>query len=193
MPKPYYDSKLLEAGCDEVGRGCLVGPVVAGAVILPKNYKHPLLHDSKQLSPVKRGLLSKAIKQVAIAWALGAASHQEIDQLNVLQASYLAMHRAIALLNQLPELLLIDGNRFKPYPHIPHVCIVKGDEQFNAIAAASIIAKTHRDAWMHDLAKKFPGYGWQTNVGYPTPSHCQAIEQLGITPFHRKTFKMRRS
>jgi ribonuclease HII len=189
MLKPYYAQTLVEAGCDEVGRGCLAGPVVAAAVILPKDYAHPLLKDSKQLNPTQRDLLTHIIKQVALDWAIGEASHEEIDQLNILNASFLAMHRAIGLLKPLPELLLIDGNRFKPYLSIPHVCIVKGDAQFNAIAAASILAKTYRDAFMQQLAKQFPGYYWEKNVGYPTLGHRQAIQKLGITPYHRQTFR----
>lgn len=190
MLKPHYAEKLIEAGCDEVGRGCLAGPVVAAAVILPKGYFHPLLNDSKQLSQAQRLLLSSTIKQVALAWAIGEASNEEIDQINILNASYLAMHRAIALLKEPPELLLIDGNRFKPYKGIPHVCIVRGDTQFSAIAAASVLAKTHRDAYMRTLSAQFPGYYWEKNVGYPTPAHRQAIQQLGITPYHRKTFRL---
>ena len=190
MLKPHYAEKLIEAGCDEVGRGCLAGPVVAAAVILPKGYFHPLLNDSKQLSQAQRLLLSSTIKQVALAWAIGEASNEEIDQINILNASYLAMHRAIALLKEPPELLLIDGNRFKPYKGIPHVCIVRGDTQFSAIAAASVLAKTHRDANMRTLSAQFPGYYWEKNVGYPTPAHRQAIQQLGITPYHRKTFRL---
>lgn len=190
MLKPHHTEKLIEAGCDEVGRGCLAGPVVAAAVILPKGYVHPLLNDSKQLSQAQRLLLSSAIKQVALAWAIGEASNEEIDQVNILHASYLAIHRAIALLKQLPEFLLIDGNRFKPYKAIPHVCIVRGDAQFSAIAAASVLAKTHRDAYMRTLSAQFPGYYWEKNVGYPTLAHRQAIQQLGTTPYHRQTFRL---
>ena len=190
MLKPHYAEKLIEAGCDEVGRGCLAGPVVAAAVILPKGYFHPLLNDSKQLSQAQRLLLSSTIKQVALAWAIGEASNEEIGQINILNASYLAMHRAIALLKQPPELLLIDGNRFRPYKDIPHACIVRGDAQFSAIAAASVLAKTYRDAYMRTLSAQFPGYYWEKNVGYPTPAHRQAIQQLGITPYHRKTFRL---
>jgi ribonuclease HII len=171
----YFYANLLEAGCDEAGRGCLAGPVVAAAVVLPKDFSHPLLNDSKQLTPID--------------WALGEASSQEIDQHNILHASYLAMHRAIALLHPLPALLLIDGNRFRPYPNIPHQCIVRGDAQLAPIAAASVLAKTHRDALMHQLAQGFPGYGWESNVGYPTQAHRQAIQQLGITPHHRHSFR----
>jgi ribonuclease HII len=185
----YFYANLLEAGCDEAGRGCLAGPVVAAAVVLPKDFSHPLLNDSKQLTPIRRRLLSKIIQQEAIDWALGEASSQEIDQHNILHASYLAMHRAIALLHPLPALLLIDGNRFRPYPNIPHQCIVRGDAQLAPIAAASVLAKTHRDALMHQLAQGFPGYGWESNVGYPTQAHRQAIQQLGITPHHRHSFR----
>ena len=189
MLKSYYAEKLIEAGCDEVGRGCLAGPVVAAAVILPKDYFHPLLNDSKQLSSSQRLWLSAIIQEEAVDWAIGEASPEEIDAHNILQASYLAMHRAIALLKQPPELLLIDGNRFKPYQSIPHTCIVRGDAQFSTIAAASILAKTHRDAYMRTLATQYPGYHWEKNVGYPTPAHRRAIQQLGITPHHRKTFR----
>jgi len=189
--RPYFsDRLLLEAGCDEVGRGCLAGPVVAAAVILPKDFVHPLLNDSKQLTPARRQLLSKVIQQEAVAWALGEASPQEIDQHNILHASYLAMHRAIAQLQPLPLLLLIDGNSFLAYQNIPHQCIVKGDAHLASIAAASVLAKTHRDAQMHLLAKIFPGYGWGSNVGYPTKAHLQAIQQLGITPHHRHSFRL---
>jgi ribonuclease HII len=188
MLQPYYKKELIEAGCDEVGRGCLAGPVVAAAVILPKNYFHPLLNDSKKLSSTRRELLNKIIKEVAIAWAIGEADHEEIDQINIFNASYLAMHRAIVQLQQLPQFLLIDGKYFKPYSNIPHQCIVKGDAQFSSIAAASILAKTHRDKYMHNLAKQFPGYGWENNVGYPTLAHRKAIQQIGITPYHRKTY-----
>ena len=190
MLQPYFSDTLIEAGCDEVGRGCLAGPVVAAAVILPKDFFHPLLNDSKQLTPTKRQLLSKVIQQQAVAWAVGEVSPQRIDQDNILQASYLAMHRAIALLQPLPALLLIDGNCFQHYPNIPHQCIVKGDAKLAPIAAASVLAKTHRDALMHQLAQDFPGYGWESNVGYPTRAHRQAIRKLGTTPHHRHSFRL---
>ncbi|MHB9148108.1 MAG: ribonuclease HII [Candidatus Amoebophilus sp.] len=190
MLKPYYTEDLLEAGCDEVGRGCLAGPVVAAAVILPKNYYHPLLNDSKKLSTAKRILLDSVIKEVAIAWAIGEATHEEIDQINIFNASCLAMHRAISQLEQLPQLLLIDGKYFNPYPNTPHQCIIDGDAQFNAIAAASIIAKTYRDAYMHQLSLQYPDYGWKKNVGYPTVTHRKAIQELGLTPYHRKSYKL---
>ncbi|MEM7383206.1 MAG: ribonuclease HII [Bacteroidota bacterium] len=190
MLKPHYTTQRVEAGCDEVGRGCLAGPVVAAAVILPRDYHHPLLKDSKQIAPAQRLLLSTIIREVALAWAIGQASPAEIDRLNILHASHLAMHRAITLLKHAPELLLIDGNRFRSYKGIPHVCIVQGDAQFSAIAAASVLAKTHRDAYMHTLAAQYPGYHWDKNVGYPTPAHRHAIQQLGITLHHRKTFRL---
>jgi ribonuclease HII len=185
----YFSDHLVEAGCDEVGRGCLAGPVVAAAVILPKTFFHPLLNDSKQMTPARRQSLSKIIQQEAIAWALGEASPQEIDRHNIAVASYLAMHRAIAQLQPPPALLLIDGNSFRPYRNIPHQCIVKGDAQLAPIAAASVLAKTHRDALMRQLAQGLPGYGWASNVGYPTKAHRQAIQQLGITPHHRRSFR----
>ena len=185
----YFSAKLLEAGCDEAGRGCLAGPVVAAAVILPKDFAHPVLNDSKQLTAAQRELLTNVIQQAALAWAIGEASPQEIDQHNILNASYLAMHRAIAQLQPVPALLLIDGKHFQPYKAIPHQCIVKGDAQLAPIAAASILAKTYRDALMQELAWDFPGYGWESNVGYPTQAHRQAIQQQGITPHHRKSFR----
>ncbi len=190
MLQAYFSNKFLEAGCDEVGRGCLAGPVVAAAVILPKDCHHSGLKDSKQLTPRQRQVLSDFIKQEALDWAIGEASHEEVDQINLLNASYLAMHRAIAQLRLAPELLLIDGNRFQAYLSIPHQCIVKGDAKLAPIAAASILAKVYRDALMHQLAQAFPGYGWESNVGYPTPAHRQAIQQLGVTPYHRKTFSL---
>ena len=190
MLQPYFSDTLIEAGCDEVGRGCLAGPVVAAAVILPKTFLHPPLRDSKQLTPAQRQHLSQVIQQEALAWALGEASPQEIDQYNVLNATYLAMHRAIAQLQPLPALLLIDGNNFRPYSNIPHQCIVKGDAQLAPIAAASILAKTYRDARMHQLAQDFPGYGWASNVGYPTKVHRQGIQKLGVTPHHRHSFRL---
>lgn len=187
--RAYFSDHLIEAGCDEVGRGCLAGPVVAAAVILPKNFFHPLLNDSKQLTRARRQDLSKVIQQEATDWALGEASPREIEQHNIACASYLAMHRAIAQLHPSPSLLLVDGNSFRPYQNIPHQCIVKGDAQLAPIAAASVLAKTHRDALMHQLAQGFPGYGWASNVGYPTKAHCKAIQQLGITTHHRLSFR----
>ena len=193
MPHPLqssYTSHFIEAGCDEVGRGCLAGPVVAAAVILPKSFTHPLLNDSKKLNPILRTQLEKEIKEVALGYAVAEVDRQTIDQINILQASFLAMHRAIEQLTLTPELLLVDGNRFLPYPFIPHQCIVKGDSLFYSIAAASVLAKTHRDQLMIRLAQEFPQYGWDTNVGYPTVAHRQAIREHGITPWHRRSFKL---
>ncbi|WP_421873203.1 ribonuclease HII [Marinoscillum sp.] len=186
----YYDKHLIEAGCDEAGRGCLAGPVVAAAVILPKHYQHEVINDSKQLSEKQRIELREEILNEAIAYGVGLASPEEIDEINILNASYLAMHRAIDKLHQAPELLLIDGNRFKPKQDIPFECIIKGDGKYYSIAAASILAKTHRDELMRDLSEKHPGYGWETNVGYPTRSHRNAIREQGITAHHRKSFQL---
>lgn len=186
---PYYQTLVPEAGCDEAGRGCLAGPVVAAAVILPHSFHHPLLNDSKQLSEPQRLALAPIIKSAALAWAVASCSPAEIDQHNILWASVLAMHRAVAQLQLQPGLLLIDGNRFKPYPFVQHVCIVKGDSKFAAIAAASVLAKTHRDALMMSLAKEHPAYGWERNMGYPTPIHKKALQAFGPTPWHRRSFK----
>ena len=182
---------LIECGCDEAGRGCLAGPVVAAAVILPEDFAHPLLNDSKQLTERQRELLRPIIEQEALAWGVGSVSPEEIDQINILQASFLAMHRAIDDLILRPQLLLIDGNRFTPYPDIPHECIVGGDGKYMSIAAASVLAKTHRDALMLSLATEYPGYGLEGHKGYPTPAHKAAIRRLGLTPLHRKTFAIR--
>ena len=182
---------LIECGCDEAGRGCLAGPVVAAAVILPEDFAHPLLNDSKQLTERQRELLRPIIEQEALAWGVGSVSPEEIDQINILQASFLAMHRAIDDLILRPQLLLIDGNRFTPYPDIPHECIVGGDGKYMSIAAASVLAKTHRDALMLSLATEYPGYGLEGHKGYPTPAHKVAIHKLGLTPIHRKTFAIR--
>ena len=182
---------LIECGCDEAGRGCLAGPVVAAAVILPEDFAHPLLNDSKQLTERQRELLRPIIEQEALAWGVGSVSPEEIDQINILRASFLAMHRAIDDLILRPQLLLIDGNRFTPYPDIPHECIVGGDGKYMSIAAASILAKTHRDALMLSLATEYPGYGLEGHKGYPTPAHKAAIRRLGLTPIHRKTFAIR--
>jgi ribonuclease HII len=186
----YYTVDKIEAGCDEAGRGCLAGPVVAAAVILPKDFKHPLLNDSKQLRKEDRDALRDEIKERAIAWAIAEVDHTEIDQINILNASFKAMHLAVEKLTITPEFLLIDGNRFKPYRDIPHACIVKGDGKYFSIAAASILAKTHRDEVMQNLAQQFPGYQWESNMGYPTPSHRAGIKSFGITPFHRKSFTL---
>ncbi len=190
MLSPYFQTNKVEAGCDEAGRGCLAGPVVAAAVILPATYWHETLNDSKQLSEKKRTEVKQDILKDAIAWGIGVASPHEIDDINILNASYLAMHRAINQLKVKPELLLIDGNRFNPFDDIPHECIVKGDAKFYSIAAASILAKTYRDDLMKHLAIEFPGYGWETNVGYPTKVHRDGIRQMGSTPHHRKSFQL---
>ena len=184
-----YTPNLIEAGCDEVGRGCLAGPVVAAAVVLPKGFTHPLLNDSKQLSLVQRKQLESEIKATAIDYAVAEVDHHTIDQINILQASFLAMHRAIDQLRTKPELLLIDGDRFRPYPFVPHQCIIKGDSLYYSIAAASVLAKTYRDTLMQQLAKTFPPYGWETNVGYPTKAHRAAIREHGLTPWHRRSFR----
>ena len=181
---------LMECGCDEAGRGCLAGPVVAAAVILPERFAHPLLNDSKQLSESQRELLRPLIEAEALSWGIGVCSPEEIDQLNILQASITAMHRAIDQLVLSPELLLIDGNRFRPYPGIPHECIVKGDATYRSIAAASILAKTERDRMMLELAQQYPGYGVAEHKGYPTPQHRAALAELGTSPVHRLSFRL---
>ncbi|HZH68714.1 MAG TPA: ribonuclease HII [Chitinophagales bacterium] len=190
MPEYYKLDQKIVCGCDEAGRGCLAGPVVAAAVILPEDYFHPLLTDSKQVNEKNRNILRVEIEREAIAFGLGVVSHQEIDQMNILKASFLAMHRAIDALQPRPEWLIIDGNKFAPYPDIPHQCIIKGDSKFIQIAAASILAKTYRDELMLDLSKDFPMYGWQNNKGYPTRSHRAAIKEFGISPFHRTSFRL---
>ena len=187
---PFFKEGVVEAGCDEAGRGCLAGPVVAAAVILPSDYSHQVLNDSKKLSQKQRNLIKDQIKADAIAWAVGVVSHTEIDEINILNASFLAMHRAIDQLIQKPELLLIDGNRFKPYQEIKHETIVKGDGKYYSIAAASVLAKTYRDDLMMELHEQFPPYGWDTNAGYPTALHREAIREFGITPHHRKSFRL---
>ena len=186
----HYKSKLIIAGCDEAGRGCLAGPVVAAAVILPKSFKNKILNDSKVLSEKKRDFLRPIIEKQAIAWAVGIVSPSEIDKINILNASFLAMHRAIESLNTKAELLLIDGNRFNPYPEIPHECIIKGDGKFLSIAAASILAKTYRDDIMKELDAEFPAYNWKQNKGYPTKQHRKAIAEFGANIHHRKTFQL---
>lgn len=178
-----------EAGCDEAGRGCLAGPVYAAAVILPVDFSHPLLNDSKQLTEKQRDALREVVEQEALAWAVGQASPAEIDRINILQASYLSMHRALDALALRPEFILVDGNRFRAYAAVPHLCVVKGDGKYAAIAAASILAKTHRDADMYRLAGLHPQYDWQTNKGYPTKAHRQAIREHGLTPWHRRSFQ----
>lgn len=186
----FMHPDTIEAGCDEAGRGCLAGPVVAAAVILPRTFVHPLLNDSKQLSEKQRDALRPIIEREALAWAVSMVDNDEIDEINILNASIVAMQRAVALLPLVPEHLLIDGNQFKPYKKIPHTCVVKGDGKYMAIAAASILAKTHRDALMQDLSREYPGYGWDKNKGYPTKTHRTGIEKLGTTPYHRLSFKL---
>lgn len=190
MLKSFYNESLIEAGLDEAGRGCLAGPVVAAAVILPKNYTHELLNDSKQLTKKQRDIIRLDIQRDAIAWKIAEVSNQDIDQINILKASMKAMHLCVDQLNIRPEHLLIDGNRFPNYPLIPHTCIVKGDAKFMSIAAASILAKTYRDELMENLSLTYPHYGWEHNAGYPTPKHKAAIREHGVTPFHRMTFRM---
>ncbi|PIQ14386.1 MAG: ribonuclease HII [Flavobacteriales bacterium CG18_big_fil_WC_8_21_14_2_50_32_9] len=185
-----FQNKLLEAGCDEAGRGCLAGPVFAAAVVLPKNYKNNLLNDSKQLSEKKRNLLRIEIERDALCFAIGIVDNLEIDKINILNASFLAMHRAIKQLSSTPELLLIDGNRFKSYPKIPHECIIKGDGKFMSIAAASILAKTYRDEFVQKMHNEFPDYNWSQNKAYPTKAHRNAIRKFGTTPYHRMSFRL---
>ncbi len=185
-----YTKLLPEVGCDEAGRGCLCGPVVAGAVILDPQHPIEGLNDSKKLSKKKREILAIEIKEKALAWGVGEVDHKEIDEINILNASFLAMHRAVDKLKVEPKVLLIDGNRFTPYKDIPHECIIKGDGKVACIAAASILAKTHRDLLMDNFGKKYPGYGWETNAGYPTKKHRKAIKELGVTPIHRMTFQL---
>lgn len=186
----FYDKNKVEAGCDEAGRGCLAGPVVAAAVILPKKFRHPLLNDSKQLSEKNRNILRTIIEKEAIDFGVAFISQQTIDKINILKASFLAMHNAVDQLKVKPEQLLIDGNRFNPYPDIPHVCIIKGDSKFLNIAAASILAKTYRDEYMDNLHNEFEVYNWKNNKGYPTIEHRKAIELFGTTEHHRQTFKL---
>jgi ribonuclease HII len=190
MLKPYFQQKLLEAGCDEAGRGCLAGPVYAAAVVLPKDYKNKILNDSKQVSEKKRELLRFEIEKEALAFGIGVVDNNEIDEINILNASILAMHRAIDALKLKPELLLIDGNRFKPYKKIPHECIIKGDGKFLSIAAASILAKTYRDEFMDKAHLNHPFYDWNNNKGYPTKAHREAIKKHGITDLHRQSFQL---
>ena len=200
----YYEGKI-EAGCDEAGRGCLAGSVFAAAVILPDGYENPLLNDSKQLTERRRYELRQQIERDAVSWAVGIVTAEEIDKINILNASILAMHRALDQLTVRPEAIIVDGNRFKPYfppltshlspltthqSPLPHTTIVKGDGKYMAIAAASILAKTYRDDYMNELAKQYPQYDWQSNKGYPTKKHRQAIKEFGITPFHRKSYNL---
>ena len=198
MLKSHYYEGKIEAGCDEAGRGCLAGSVYAAAVIFPEDYQNEELNDSKQLTDKRRKQLREIIERDAVAWAVGIVTPQEIDKINILNASILAMHRALDQLKVRPEAIIVDGNRFKPYHSpltthqspIPHTTIVKGDGKYLSIAAASILAKTYRDDYMDALAKEYPQYDWLSNKGYPTKKHREAIRQFGITPYHRKTFNM---
>ena len=185
----YYKGKI-EAGCDEAGRGCLAGSVYAAAVILPEDYQNELLNDSKQLTEKKRYQLREIIERDAVAWAVGIVTPEEIDKINILNASILAMHRALDQLKVRPEAIIVDGNRFKPYQKLPHTTIVKGDGKYLSIAAASILAKTYRDDYMNQLAEEYPQYDWRSNKGYPTKKHREAIKQFGITPYHRKSYNL---
>lgn len=184
------NSGVVEAGCDEAGRGCLAGAVYAAAVVLPPDFRNELLNDSKKLTEKQRYALRPLIEEAALAWAVGIVTPQEIDRINILNASFLAMHRAIEQLRVTPQHLLIDGNRFKPYPGIAHTCVVKGDGKYEAIAAASILAKTYRDDYMNELHEKYPMYDWKSNKGYPTKAHRAAIAQYGPSPYHRLSFQL---
>ena len=190
MLKSYLYHNLIEAGCDEAGRGCLAGPVVAAAVILPKNYKHPILNDSKKLSAKQRALLKDEIINSAIAWQVAFVDNTEIDEMNILRASIKAMHIAIERLEKVPQFLLIDGNRFYPYKNFKYETIIKGDGLYFSIAAASVLAKTFRDEFMEKIHLEYPEYGWNKNKGYPTAFHRAAIMRYGITPYHRKSFTL---
>lgn len=190
MLLPYLKEHTIEAGCDEAGRGCLAGPVFAAAVILPEDFQNELLNDSKKLTEKRRYELRPIIEAEAIAWAVGIVSAKEIDKINILNASFLAMHRAIETLQVKPEHLIIDGNRFKPYEGIPHQCVVKGDGKYMSIAAASILAKTYRDDYINKIAADFPAYQWAKNKGYPTKDHRKAIEEFGATEHHRMSFTL---
>lgn len=190
MLKLHYDKSKIEAGCDEAGRGCLSGPVVAAAVILPKKFKNKILNDSKKLTEKQRELLRPIIEKEALAWGVGIVSPEEIDEINILNASFLAMHRAIDKLKKTPNLLLIDGNRFNKYKETEHVCVIKGDGKFLPIAAASILAKTYRDDIMKQYHEEFPHYDWNKNKGYPTKKHRQSIRDFGTTIYHRKSFRL---
>ena len=190
MLKSHYYEGKIEAGCDEAGRGCLAGSVYAAAVILPENYQNDLLNDSKQLTEKRRYQLREIIERDAVAWAVGIVTPEEIDKINILNASILAMHRALDQLKVRPEAIIVDGNKFKPYQKLPHTTIVKGDGKYLSIAAASILAKTYRDDYMNELAKEYPQYDWLSNKGYPTKKHRDAIRQYGITPYHRKSYNL---
>lgn len=190
MLLPFYQSEFIEAGCDEAGRGCLAGPVFAAAVILPRDFSHPLLNDSKKLKERDRFELRDLIEKEALAFAVGIVDHGEIDRINILNASFIAMHLALDQLTVRPELILVDGNRFKSYQNLPHQCIIKGDGKFYSIAAASILAKTYRDDYMLKIADEYPQYEWKVNKGYPTIRHRKAVILHGISPYHRKSFRI---
>jgi ribonuclease HII len=190
MLKSYYQAELTEAGCDEAGRGCLAGSVYAAAVILPKDYTNEELNDSKQLTEKRRYALREVVERDAVAWAVGIVTAEEIDKINILNASILAMHRALDQLKVRPGYIIVDGNKFKKYQDLPHTTIVKGDGKYLSIAAASILAKTYRDDYMNGLAEKYPQYDWKSNKGYPTKKHRAAIKAYGITPFHRKSYNL---
>ncbi|WP_409151901.1 ribonuclease HII [Sphingobacterium sp. BS-2] len=185
-----FQQDFIEAGCDEAGRGCLAGPVFAAAVIFPADYCNPVLNDSKKLSEKKRMELRPVIENEAMAYAVASVSAEEIDKINIHKASYLAMHKALDMLGVKPGFLIIDGNKFIPYPNVPHSCIVKGDGKYLSIAAASILAKTYRDEYMENIANDYPEYDWMQNKGYPTIKHRQAVLKMGLTPHHRKTFRV---
>jgi len=189
--KHYSQQKFMEAGCDEAGRGCLAGPVFAAAVILPKKFYHPLLNDSKQVIEKDRYELRMVIEKEAIAYAIASVDNEEIDSINILRASFKAMHLALEKLQKEPGLLLIDGNRFNPYKNIPHKCVIQGDARYASIAAASILAKTYRDDYMRQVHTEFPHYSWHQNKGYGTEEHCRAIEEFGLCKYHRKSFHIR--
>lgn len=186
----YHQDLLTEAGCDEAGRGCLAGPVFAAAVILPKKFRHPLLNDSKQMKPADRDKLRTVIEKKAICYAVASVDNVEIDKINILKASFKAMHLALEKLHQQPEFILVDGNRFYAYGNTPHACIIQGDGIYASIAAASILAKTYRDEYMQQLHTAYPHFGWNVNKGYPTKQHRDAIREFGDTPYHRKTFRL---
>ncbi len=192
MLKSHFNKGLVEAGCDEAGRGCLAGSVFAAAVILPEDYVNEGLNDSKKLTPMRRYELRDEIERDALAWAVGVVTPEEIDKINILNASILAMHRALDQLEVRPEAIIVDGNRFKPYRFIPYNTVVKGDGKYLSIAAASILAKTYRDDYMDSLAREYPQYAWDVNKGYPTKAHREAIAKYGITPYHRKSFRLLR-
>lgn len=187
---PFHHPELLEAGCDEAGRGCLAGPVFAAAVILPGDFHHPWLNDSKQLSEQQRDALRSIIEQESVAWAVAEVSAEEIDRINILRSSLLAMHRALDALTARPQFILVDGNRFHPYPGTAHCCVVKGDGKYASIAAASVLAKTHRDEAMLRLHADYPAYQWDQNKGYPTTAHRAAIREHGVSPWHRRSFRL---